>query len=337
MPQNPPAVGEQNRLGETWNGQQWEGGRGAPMIQMPPRTPSGRTDQNDLETLKQFLTTGGTIAGGMLGGPPGAIAGGAAGRMLGHVPEAMLSHTLGQPNDNSFAGDAALGAMEGGVQEMLPAVAGPVAGFAGRGLKAVGRMMGDMPDAGYRGRAIAAAARGFGARELGAPPALVGAATVGPMVASEAGGGLARAGEAMGSGTLSQRVRGAIDALKERLTPAVTHSEQMAAGAENYAGQKTADQLQQAAAERASGVTQLGEDIPSSTVVHPTTPAEPTFSQWSPRGTDEPGPWGFTPDHMELARGLRKAGFNSETATKISGQDLADPALDALRRYLRKP
>lgn len=341
----PPAVGEQNRLGETWNGQQWEAGpmsarvdpRSAPMIQMPPRTPSGRTDAQDLELLKQFLTTGGTIAGGVLGGPPGAILGGSAGRMLGHVPEAMVSSTTGKPNDSSFGGDAALGAMEGGAQEMLPAVAGPASRFVGRGLKALGRLGGDVPDMGGKGRALAGLVRGIGAREMGLPHAVVGAATVGPTIATEAGSGLERAGEAMGTGTLSKRVRGAMDALAERLQPASSHSEQMAAGADKYAGQKTADALQTAARERASGVAHFGEDIPETGILRTPEPAESVFGSWSPRGTDEPGPLGFSPDHLEMMRGLKNAGFTSDRAARISGQDLADPSLDALRRYARKP
>ena len=337
MPQQPPMVGEQNRLGEKWDGIRWQGGpSSSPLVQLP-RTPSGRTDQQDLELLKQFLTTGGTVAGGLIGGPPGAILGGAAGRMVGHVPEAMLTNTTGQPNDSSFMGDAALGAMEGGAQEVLPAVAGPMARYGGRGLKMLGRLTGDLPDAGGKARSLAGLVRGIGARELGLPHVVQGAATGGPMIASEAGSGLERAGEAMGSGTLSQRVRGAMDALAERLRPVATHGEQMAAGAENYAGQKTADALQTAARERASGVTHFGEDIPETGILRTPEPAEPVYGSWSPRGTDEAGPLGFSPDHLEMLRGLRKGGFTSDTAAKISGQDLADPALDALRRYARKP
>ena len=345
MPTMPPAIGEQNRLGETWNGQRWEDPmsahidrpNSAPMIQMPPRTPSGRTDQQDLELLKQFLTTGGTIAGGVLGGPGGAILGGSAGRMLGHVPEAMVTSTTGQPNDSSFMGDAALGAMEGGAQEMLPAVAGRVAGFAGRGLKRLGRAMGDMPDAAYKSRALAGMVRGIGARELGMPPVVQGAATVGPMIASGVGSSLESAGEKLGTGTLSQRVKGAMDALAERLKPVASHGERMAAAADDYASQKTAQAAQQAARERASGVTHFGEDIPETGILRTPEPAEPTFGPWSPRGTDEPGPLGFSPDHLEMQRGLRNAGFTSDRAARISGQDLADPALDALRRYTRRP
>jgi|GEM_PF-4088205 len=329
----PPAVGEQNRLGETWDGQRWTGGHSAPMINMPPRTPSGRTNQDDLELLKQFLTTGGTIAGGVIGGPPGAILGGAAGRMLGHVPETFSQ----APGEGSFGTEAALGAMEGGAQEMLPAVAGPIARYGGRGLKAIGRMMLDNPSAPYRDRAIMAAARGYGAHEFGAPAFVQGAASVGPIVASEAGSGLERAGEALGTGTLSQRVRGGLDALMERLRPAASHGERMAAAADDYAGQKAADAAQTAARERASGVTHFGEDIPTSAVIRTPEPAEPVFSSWSPRGTDEPGPLGFSLDHLDMLRGLRKSGFTSDTAARISGQDLADPALDALRRYARKP
>lgn len=333
----PPAVGEQNRLGETWNGQRWEGGRSAPMIQMPPRTPSGRTNQDDLELLKQFLTTGGTVVGGAFGGAPGAILGGATGRMLGHVPEALITSTTGQPNNASFGEDAALGALEGGAQEMIPAVAGPVAGFAGRGLKAVGRMFGDVPTAQYKSRALAGLVRGIGARELGLPHVMQGAATVGPMVATEVGSGLERAGEALGTGTLSQRVRGGMDALRERLRPVATHGERMATAADDYAGEKAAERLQTAARERASGVTHLGEDIPETGVLRTPEPAEPVFSSWSPRGTDELGPLGFSPDHLEMMRGLRRAGFTSDRAARISGQDLVDPALDALRRFSRKP
>lgn len=334
---NPPAVGEQNKFGESWDGQRWNAGSpSSPMIQMPPRTPSGRTNGDDLELLKQFLTTGGTIAGGLLGGPPGAIAGGAAGRMLGHAPEALFSSTTGRPSDSSFMGDAALGAMEGGAQEMLPAVAGPAMRFGGKALKVIGKTFGDVPDTVYKNRALAGLVRGIGARELGLPHIAQGAATVGPIVASEVGGGLERAGNAVGSGTLSQRVRGGIESLMERLRPAATHGEQMAAASEHYAGAKTADELQSAARARASGVTHLGEDIPTTAVVRPTTPAEPVFGEWAPRGSDEPGPFGFSPDHMEMARGLRKSGFYSDTAAKIAGSDLADPSIDALKRYLRK-
>jgi len=332
---NPPAVGEQNRLGETWNGLRWEGRDAAPMIAMPPRIGSQRTNQDDLELLKQLLTTGGTIVGGAVGGPPGAIAGGAAGRMIGHVPEAMITSTTGQPNNSSFMDDAALGAMEGGAQEVLPAVAGPVAGVVGRGLKGIGRLFGDVPDAQYKSRALAGLVRGIGARELGLPHVVQGAATVGPMMATEAGSGLERASDALGTGTLSQRVRSGIDALMERLRPAATHGDRMAAAADDYASAKTADRLQTAARERASGVTHLGEDIPEEGILRTPAPAEPTFGPWSPRGTDEPGPLGFSPDHVDMQRGLRNAGFQPDTAARFAGQDLSNSALDAFRKYAR--
>lgn len=256
--------------GETreWNGSTWEpissggGPPSLPMIDLPHGPPgsSGRTDVQDLELLKQFLTIGGTVAGGLMAGPPGAIVGGAAGRMFGHVPEALTASATGQPSDSSFGGDAALGAMEGGAQELVPAVARPFLKGAGRVLTGIGRFGGDNAAWNPMTRAAAAATRGFAT--TGMPTAIRTAATAGPVLATTGGSVLDRAGEALGSGTLSTRLRGALGALEERLTPGLSHADRMAAGAEKYAGERTAQALQERAANRASGITSLRETPP---------------------------------------------------------------------------
>jgi hypothetical protein len=248
--------------GETreWNGTTWvpageaAGGPRAPGLSMPAPGPSQRTDAQDLEVLKQFLTTGGTIGGGMIGGVPGAIAGGAAGRMLGHAPEAGMAAFTGRPSDSSFAGDAAIGGMEGLTQELLPKFAGRIIGAGGTGLKMLGRAMFDNPDSSYRARALMGLFRSYAARPLGGTAEAV--AAMGPMAASEAGKRLETAGANMGTGTLSERVGGGLDALKARLTaePAASRADLLAGGAERYAGARRAGALQDAAAEKASGV-----------------------------------------------------------------------------------
>jgi hypothetical protein len=263
--------------GETreWNGTAWvpagsnTGGPTAPMMSMPAPGPSHRSDADDMELLKQLLTTGGTVAGGLAGGIPGAIIGGAGGRMLGHTPEALTTAATGQPNDSSFGGDAALGSMEGLTQELLPKFAGRIIGAGGTGLKYLGKALFDNPDAGYRTRALMGLFRSYAARPLGGTAEAV--AAMGPMVASEAGTRLERAGANMGTGTLSERVGGGLDALKARLTaePPLTRADRLAVGAERYSGARRADALQEAAAQRGSGLEanfrEYTPDIPPST------------------------------------------------------------------------
>jgi hypothetical protein len=262
--------------GETreWNGTTWvpagsnTGGPTAPMMSMPAPGPSHRSDADDMELLKQLLTTGGTVAGGLAGGIPGAIIGGAGGRMLGHTPEALTTAATGQPNDSSFGGDAALGSMEGLTQELLPKFAGRIIGAGGTGLKMLGRAMFDNPDSSYRARALMGLFRSYAARPLGGTAEAV--AAMGPMAASEAGKRLETAGASMGTGTLSERVGGGLDALKARLTaePPLSRADALAGGAERYAGAKRAGALQDAAAAEGSGVTSFREytpDIPPST------------------------------------------------------------------------
>jgi len=316
-----PDVGTINKFGETWDGSRW---------QMAGRTPAaGRGNspptESNSEGLKQMLTTAGLVAGGALApeieGPAllaryfptllrvgGAMVGGAAGRMLGHAPEAAVSATTGRPNSSTFAGDAMTGAIEGGTAELLPAVTGPVLRGSGRALRAAGRIFGDVPGSPAWQRSAAAAARGITARELGLPGVLQGAAAGGPVAASELGRGAEALGDRVGSGTLSERVEGAIGALRRRLSPVVepTRRETLDAGAERYAGRRIALAQQQAAAARGSGLAaDLGERVPvrSMTPVPQAAPGEGLA---------------FPPESLELDRLLKRPTGGG-------------PAIDALR------
>lgn len=304
MPQAAPAVGEQNRYGETWDGGRWQSMDRAPAA---GRGNSPPVAGNDNELLKQMLTMAGLTAGGMLvpevEGPAllaryfptllrmgGAAAGGAIGRMTGHVPEAAVSATTGRPNASTFLGDAAIGAREGAIGEALPAVAGPVLRAGGRALSAGGRMLGDVPGVAPWMRGAAAAARGITARELGLPGVIQGAAAGGPVAATELGHGVEALGRGVdspmlgGPGTLSQRVESGVDALRRRLSisPVASHGERLAAGAERYAGAQRATAAQQAAAARGSGLApDLGEGV-SVRMTEPRPQAEPVeFPRWT--------------------------------------------------------
>lgn len=185
--------------GETreWNGQAWVAQPSAsspdlPMIHLPP---AAHGDLNGNELLKQILTMGGAAVGS-LGGPAGTVIGGAAGRALGHVPEALTTAATGEPNSGSFFGDTAEGAVEGGMQEMAPAIAGPALKYGGQGLRAVGSALGGG----------STWLRGFVGREIGGAPGAI--AGMGAGAVLKKGGELAKAaGEALGTKTFSQHAR----------------------------------------------------------------------------------------------------------------------------------
>ncbi len=357
----PPIRPTRTVNGETreWNGTTWvpaggaSGGPAAPMLSMPAPGPSQRTNADDLEVLKQFLTTGGTIGGGLLAGVPGAIAGGAAGRMLGHAPEAGMTAFTGRPNDSTFAGDAAIGGMEGLTQELLPKFAGRIIGAGGTGLKMLGRAMFDNPDSSYRARALMGLFRSYAARPLGGTAEAV--AAMGPMAASEAGKRLETAGANMGTGTLSERVGGGLDALKARLTaePPVTHAEALAGGAERYAGARRAGALQDAGAARASGVNpnfrEYTPDIPVKT--RPVSPATDIYGD--PHGLEdltnlyhEQVGAGMEPNAAsKIVLGESRPGGSSlpragswnpgESGQPFGGIGLSDPSVEALTQKVK--
>jgi hypothetical protein len=350
-----PATGEKRE----WNGTTWvPAGEmvadrpGAPRMSMPAPGPSSRTDADDLEVLKQFLTTGGTIGGGLLGGLPGAIAGGAAGRMVGHAPEAGMTAFTGRPNDSSFADDAAIGGMEGLTQELLPKFAGRIIGAGGTGLKMLGRAMFDNPDASYRARALMGLFRSYAARPLGGTAEAV--AAMGPMAASEAGKRMETAGANMGTGTLSERVSGGLDALKARLTakPPLTHADALAGGAERYAGARRAGALQDAGAARGSGVTSLREPVPDFRATsQPVTPATDIYGD--PHGLEdltnlyhESVGAGMEPNAAsKIVLGESRPGGSSlpragswnpgEAGQPFGGITLSDPSVDALTQKVK--
>lgn len=236
--------------GETreWDGSMWVpvgGGPAAPaapMITLPPRGPSGRTDMQDLELLKQLLTVGGSVGGALLLGPAGAgilgggaagsiaggAVGGATGRTVGHLPEALMTATTGQPNPGSFITDPAIGAVEGATQEAAPMILNPLL----RGGAAVGRgfatMLGDpvVDTAGMSAmdklkaaawRHGAAALRGGIVKGLGLPTWLAGAVSEGPVIANTAARGADALADAVGTGTTSEGVRNALGRLIERI------------------------------------------------------------------------------------------------------------------------
>lgn len=327
-----------------WTGSQW-------MNFKNPNEgiPSGRTDTDDSELLKQFLTTGGTMAGGAVGGMPGAIAGGAIGRTLGHVPEALHSAATGAPNSGSFFADPALGAMEGATQDVLPRILGPIMKWGGRGVKAVGDML---PENAWH-RLIG----GEAATEmLGGPRGVGGAAAMAAKpVLTGVGNMSERAGSAMEGKNLSQHLQEMIDGLRGP-EAAPLHSELNAGAAEKYASDKAAKAAQQGAAAKASGLgADLGEapqpirpnwheeptpaedswpgmgpDVeprtaptPASTPTAPSTPTSaPTVGRALPRGDDFWGP------------GSRTRAGDFAQATEGSGNPLYDPQTPT--NYLRE-
>jgi len=286
-----PAIGEVNRFGETWNGQRWtpasqgSDARGFPMLQVPPPTPSGRTDAQDLELLKQFLTTGGTLAGGALAGPPGAVLGGAAGRMLGHVPEAMATAATGTPNDSSFGGDAAIGGGEGAVQEAL-GLAGPPLKWVGGKVASLGRAVGGDGIASLVKRALLGGGLGelFGGHTGGLTGATV--AELAPKAVEVGGNLMERAGTAMGAAEpFSAKSSRWLDSLLNRESP-LSHADEMAAGAERYGARKTAAASQESALDRVRQAPPSYTDrarIPNSPR-GPINPADDIFGNYQPLG-----------------------------------------------------
>jgi len=330
-----PATGEKRE----WNGSTWVlpageatgGGPSMPMLNLPPG-PHNPDDPNsgarNSEILKQFLTLAGGAAGGLVLGPPGALLGGAAGRALGHAPEAALR----MPTDSTFVGDAAFGAGEGLTNELLPKFAGRIIGAGGTGLKTLGRMAFDNPEWSPWLRARVAAMRGAGAGYVGGP-AVGTVASMGPMVASEAGKRLETTGAKMGTGTLSERLGSGLEALKARLwgEPALTHADALAGGAERYAGAKRAGALQDAAAERGSGVSSFREYTPDIPVTpRPVTPATDIYGD--PAGLER---------RTQLYHTSVDAGMEPSTASQIilgeprpagSATWGPDPSMEALTR-----
>lgn len=306
-----PEKGTVNRYGETWDGTQWQspgratsgGGKGGgpgivpPTNRAAPPPSSGGWNRNDL--LKEILTTGGMVAGGMLApeieGPAliarllrvgGAAAGGATGRMAGHVPEAVVNAQAGRPSDTTFLDEAKRGAVEGAVGEALPAVAGPVLRGVGRVGRWGGRVLGDTSSMLPWQRTAAAVGRGITARELGLPAAIQGAAAGGPIAATEIGRGAEALGSKIGSGTTSERLQAGLAALRRRLNPPIapTHAEGLAAGESRFMAARRAEAAQQAAREGASDLSpDLGERVPVRST-EPVPQAEPgDFPRWTPR------------------------------------------------------
>jgi len=208
-----PAVGESRTSnGETrvWNSSRWmlTGGSLGP-LQMPPRLgPSGRTDQQDLDVLKNFMNIGGAaLAATPFGAASlplrmGAAAlGGMVGRTAGHGIEAMNKAARHDESGPSLGADVGQGLVEGAGAEVAPAIVGKALGLGGRGLQAVGDFLGS---------GASPAMRGWIGHTVGGAP---GAATAafGPPAISAVGSGAERAGEAIGTRTLSQRLKDALE------------------------------------------------------------------------------------------------------------------------------
>jgi hypothetical protein len=140
------------------------------------------------EFLKQLLTIGGTTVGGLVAGPPGAIAGGAVGRNVGSVPERLTAAAERRPAESSVAVDTPVGAMEGGIAEMLPAALHPTLKYGGQFARFIGSRLRGNPFTGIGG------------------------------VPLNLGGEIAeKVADWMGPGTLSSRIKGGVDALERRL------------------------------------------------------------------------------------------------------------------------
>jgi hypothetical protein len=368
MPEDPrPKIRPTYTLnGETreWDGAHWVplgtgaaeiGAPKAPMINLPnaPYTPEQQaaTQATGMSLLKNLLMTGGMLAGGATGVPAALIGGAALGRMAGHVPEALTEAATGRPSGDTFLDAGLTGAMQGAEAEMVPRVAAPIARVAGKGAVGLGRIFLDTPYPSIRQRAYAALLRGTGARLLGAPEAVQGAAAVGPIIATEAGRRLEGAGARWGEEGLAERLGGAWDALKARLMPA-THAEELAAGAESYAARKAAPWRVPEPYPKPGptggdphvnpfAYTAEGPAVPwESPIPEPTVPPEQgTWAQWRRGGpvtgpeaagprvgtkpsTGSPPEWGPTgrpPDPDVTTPGVRSEGF---AGTKPSTGDV---------------
>jgi len=218
MPDQQPAIGETrtaNGETRTWTGQGWAkvsrgltDPSGAPMIQLPPRGASGRTDQQDLDVLKNFLNIGGAaLAATPFGAASlplrmGAAAlGGAVGRTAGHGIEAMNKAARHDETGPSLGEDIGQGLVEGAGAEVAPAIVGKALGLGGRGLQAAGDFLGS---------GASPSLRGWIGHTIGGAPGAA-AAAFGPPAISAVGSGAARAGEAIGTRTLSQRLKDALE------------------------------------------------------------------------------------------------------------------------------
>lgn len=230
----------------------------------PPPTP--QQEQASHELMKQTLTlTGATLGGmtlpavlapylaesaipgaltlpGVLARLTGAGLGGATGRMAAHTPEALVERTTGQPSGTTYGREGLIGGAEGVAAEALPTALEPGLTSAGTVLKWLGRAGLDNPALNMGTRARMAWLRGLAARAAGLGAVGDVTAAFGPIAATEAGGGLQRAGEYLGSGTLSQRAEGGLEWLRNRLfpTPPLSSAEQLAMNAEKYAAARNA-------------------------------------------------------------------------------------------------
>lgn len=66
--------------------------------------------------------------------------------------------------------------------------------------------------------------------------------------------------------------------------------------------------------------------------MQPVTPAEPTYAQFRPRGTDEVGPLGVSPDDLAMMRDLIDTGYNPRTAARVIGSPAG--SIEALVRAM---
>lgn len=307
-----PDIGTVNRYGETWDGAQWQDppSTGAPAAprhrfgdlmresgptfgqpELPPTVP-GHVPP-DYEGLRNVLTMGGMLAGSALvpevAGPAaiarflptllrvaGAATGGATGRVA-------ASGIAGVPEGSSVGGEAAQGAVEGGVGEFLPVAAAPVLRGGGRLLRAVGGAL----DHGINIGGVSAppwlqtgAIRTLLTHVLGGG-SLTGdvVGTVAPKAVEGVGHAMDWTGTRMGGRTTTELVEDGLTSLARRTgllkdeaaAAAPTRAERVAAGAERYAGERRANAAQQAAREAASGMApDLGEQVPVTT--HRTVP-----------------------------------------------------------------
>lgn len=182
-----PNEGQIQKNKTTGEMRQWSGGGWQP-IQMPPHQTSDRTDSQDLDTLKNFMTGAGSVGMSVLAPESipmriGAAAiGGALGRGVGHAIAAP-THSNG---DASLTDDLGTGATEGAIGEAAPAGVGMGLRGAGRAAQAVGG-------------AITKPAHYAGAAQVFTGHLPSGAATLAaPTILKKSGQGMQAIGDAMG-------------------------------------------------------------------------------------------------------------------------------------------
>lgn len=227
MPQMPQVGERRTANGETreWTGDGWipvfgEGSAISPML--PPMTPSGRTDAQDLSALKTILNVGGSTLAALAAPQtiPARLAfaalGGMAGRTAGHGIEVANKAARRDTSEGpSLSEDALTGATEGMMAEASPYVIGGVLKFGGKPLRVVGDALSNFTGSGHLGHTVGAASRYYMGHSIAGVPGGI-AAAVGPPVMSAVGRGAEKVGDAMLGRTLSQHAEQALKSLRHQ-------------------------------------------------------------------------------------------------------------------------